>query len=63
MGSELYMKSNKFLISLLVVLVILLSVVCISYSYFTAKVTENNKTETDIKVSNLELQFKWREFF
>ena len=51
------MKSNKFLISLLVVLVILLSVVCISYSYFTAKVTENNKTETDIKVSNLELQF------
>lgn len=51
------MKNNKILIIILLVASILISIFSVTYSYFTAKVKENNKTETNIKVQNLELEF------
>ena len=49
------MKNNKILIIILLVASILISIFSVTYSYFTAKVKENNKTETNIKVQDLEL--------
>lgn len=51
------MKNNKILIIILLVASILISIFSVTYSYFTAKVKENNKTETNIKVQDLELEF------
>lgn len=49
--------NKKIIISLTAIIVILVIALSITYSYFTAKITENNKTKTVIKSGNLELIF------
>lgn len=52
-------KSNKRKVILTAVLtfILLVSLIAFSYSYYKARITENNKTETVIKTNNLTLTY------
>ena len=54
------MKKKKLLIPVVASLVTVLVLSGISYAYFSAKIKENNKTETVIKSNELNLIFTWK---
>ena len=40
------MKNKKIVLTVLGILIVLLSVIGVTYAFFSAKIKENNKTET-----------------
>lgn len=51
------MKNKKVVLTVLGILIVLLSVIGVTYAYYSAKVKENNKTETVIKTNELNLVY------
>ena len=51
------MKNKKIVLTVLGILIVLLSVIGITYAFFSAKIKENNKTETVIKTNELNIVF------
>ena len=50
-------KNKKIVLTVLGILIVLLSVIGITYAFFSAKIKENNKTETVIKTNELNIVF------
>ena len=51
------MKNKKIVLTVLGILIVLLSVIGVTYAFFSAKIKENNKTETVIKTNELNIVF------
>ena len=50
-------KNKKIVLTVLGILIVLLSVIGATYAYYSAKIKENNKTETVIKTNELNIVF------